>query len=84
MNKNHDNRFQVKQLVAVVKNNDGHRFAVYKTGDESYYFFQLIIDGTMSSDICFPVRKTELRKEIRSALANGWECSYHPNKGVPS
>lgn len=67
-----DPRYQVKQYVAVVQNRRGQRFMVFRTGDEKYYLFApLDADGCVST-YQFPVRKTNLRREIASALAHGW------------
>lgn len=65
-------RYMVKQYVAVVQNRRGTRFMVFRTGDEKYYLFcPLNADGCLST-LQFPVRKTELRRDIASALAHGW------------
>lgn len=62
---------QVKQYVAVVKGRFC-RFMVFETGDARYYLFaQLDPDGCQTG-LQVPVRKSELRPEIRSALRHGW------------
>ena len=65
-------RYGVKQYVAVVQNRRGQKFMVFQTGDAKYYLFDpLRPDGT-SGCIGFPVKKTDLRRDIASALAHGW------------
>ena len=65
--------YGVKQFVAVVQNRHGTKFMVFTTGDARYYWFQ-----TLDQDECavvgmaFPVRKSDLRDDIRRALAHGW------------
>ena len=61
----------VKQFVAVVRGRHG-RFMVFETGDARYYLFsQLAPDGT-ATGLSWPVRKTDLQPQIRSALRHGW------------
>ena len=63
--------YMVQQYVAVVQNRWGTKFMVFQTGDPKFYLFcPLSPEGTMS-DFQFPVRKTELRREIRSMLNHG-------------
>lgn len=70
---NMDRRYMVKQYVAIVQNKRGHRFRVFCTGDEKYYLFDPLIPGTDCSGLMpFAVRKTDLTREIASALAHGW------------
>lgn len=63
---------QVKQYVGEVRSPRGLIWKVFTTGDAWYYLFDLQ-DPTGTYSMCqhVPVRKTELRREIRSALANG-------------
>jgi hypothetical protein len=56
-------------------------FRVFTTGDARYYLFdQLVGDTGVSSGLQFPVAKSELRRDVRSALANGWS---HRRRGRP-
>ena len=66
--------YQVKQYVAVIRSpTTGGRFRVFRTGDERFYLFDMLIGETgISSTIQFPVRKADLRPDIRRALAHGW------------
>lgn len=65
--------YMVKQYVAVVQNSRGTKFMVFQTGDEKFYLFSpLDPSGCVAAGMQFPVRKTDLRGEIRSALAHGW------------
>ncbi len=63
---------QVKQHVAVVKNARGLRFRVFVTGDPRFYLFSAIAPDGSEGALQFPVRKTDLRPDIRRAFANGW------------
>ena len=68
----YDRRLMVKQYVAIVQNQRGQKFRVFRTGDDKYYLFDPLIPGTDCSGLVpFPVRKTSLRREIASALAHG-------------
>lgn len=58
---------QVKQYVARLKGAFGFHWYVYKTGSDRHYLFVC----AENSDIQMPVLKTELKDEIRSALAGG-------------
>jgi hypothetical protein len=62
---------QVKQYVAVVRGLCG-RFRVFKTGSEKFYLFDAIDDFGCSTGLQFPVKRSDLRDDIRRALANGW------------
>jgi hypothetical protein len=64
--------FQVKQYVAVVRNGWGNRFMVFRTGDDKFYLFVLVDSHGCFTELQFPVRKSDLRPEIRKALAHGW------------
>lgn len=67
-----DRRFMVKQYIAVVQNRVGTRFMVFQSGDERWYLFCPVdADGCLSTNQ-FPVKKTDLRRDLRSALAHGW------------
>lgn len=67
-----DRRYMVKQYIAVVQNRFGTRFMVFQSGDEQWYLFCPVdADGCQGTNQ-FPVRKTDLRRDIRSALAHGW------------
>lgn len=67
-----DRRFMVKQYIAVVENAWGTKLMVFQSGDEKYYLFcPLDPDGCQAAGLQFPVRKTDLRKEIRAMLAHG-------------
>lgn len=62
--------YMVKQYVAVVQNRRGTKFMVFRTGDDKFYLFCPLHNGCLS-DVQFPVRKTELRREIASMLNRG-------------
>lgn len=62
---------QVKQYVAVVRSRTGQRFRVFKTGDDKYYLFDPIDAHGCSYCNAFAIRKTDLRSDIRRALAHG-------------
>jgi hypothetical protein len=57
-----------KQFVAEVNGAHGTRWQVFTTGDDRYYLFVL----TENADIRKPVAKTDLRDDVRAALAHGW------------
>ncbi|MEV7264683.1 hypothetical protein AB0N38_14135 [Micromonospora aurantiaca] len=59
---------QVKQFVAEVNGRFGFRFRVFITGDDRYYLFVCV----QNSDITVPVRKADLRADVRAALRHGW------------
>ena len=65
-------RLMVKQYVAVVANRRGQRFRVFTTGDDQYYLFDPLDAHDCSGCIGFPVRKKDLRTDIRRALSHGW------------
>jgi hypothetical protein len=62
----------VKQFVAVVRGARRNRFAVYATGDDKFYLFAQVCPAGYFTGLSFPVRKSELRDDVRRALANGW------------
>lgn len=57
----------VKQFVAEVNGLFGFRFRVFTTGDDRYYLFVC----TVNPDIWRLVRRADLQREVRSALAHG-------------
>lgn len=67
--------WQVKQFVAEV-NGALSRFRVFTTGSDRYYMFQPL-DVAMEP---FPVLKTDLRDDVRSALRNGWGHAPRPRR----
>ena len=71
---NMDRRYQVKQYVAVVQNRRGSRFMVFRTGDDRWYLFAQLYPGPglIQTGLQFPVEKSNLRDDIRRALAHGW------------
>jgi len=64
--------YMVKQCVAVIRNQRGQRFRVFETGDEKYYLFDPLTPDDCSGCVQFPVRKADLRPDLRRALRNGW------------
>ena len=62
---------QTKQHVAVVKNSRGNRFRVFETGDPKFYLFSTIAPDGTEGGLQFPVRKTDLRDDIRKMLRYG-------------
>lgn len=63
---------QVKQFVAEVQGRFS-RFQVFITGSSKHYLFcQLDPSGRFATGLQFPVLKSELRRDVRSALTNGW------------
>lgn len=67
-----DKTYQVKQYVAVVKNRYGGRFMVFRTGDDRFYLFQPVAPDGCLATFQFPVRKADLRTDLRRGLAHGW------------
>jgi hypothetical protein len=67
----HNPELGVKQYVAVVENSRGTKFMVFETGDPKYYLFSVLKDGCQGG-LMFPVRKMELRPDIRKALKAGY------------
>lgn len=61
----------VKQYVAVVAG-QWSRFMVFETGSSKHYLFSQLDPSGCATGLSFPVRKADLRPEIRSALRNGW------------
>jgi hypothetical protein len=71
---NMDQRYMVKQYVAVVQNSRGSRFMVFETGDARWYLFSQLYPGPnlIATGLQFPVLKKDLRDDMRKALRNGW------------
>jgi len=68
--------YGVIHYLAVVEIN-GRRFRVMESGDPKYFLFDLLYPGTSCScGIQFPVLKSRLSKEMRSALNHGWGNSH--------
>ena len=69
-----DRRYGVMQYVAVVQNERGMRFMVFRTGDPKFYLFAQLPPGPglVASGLSWPVAKKRLRDDIRKALAHGW------------
>lgn len=75
-------RWGVKQYVAELQGR-WCRFRVFTTGDPAYYLFDALDPYGCSTGLQFPVRKAELRRDVRSALANGWgHAPRIPKPGV--
>lgn len=66
-----DNRYGVKQYVAVVQGAHS-RFMVFETGDSRFYLFSQLDPDGCATGLQVPVSKKDLQPEIRSALRNGW------------
>jgi hypothetical protein len=67
-----DRRYMIKQYVAVVQNQRGQRFMVFRTGDDHFYYFDPLDEAGCSRCCGVPVRKTDLARPIARALAHGW------------
>lgn len=62
---------QVKQYVGVVQGAHG-RFMVFETGSAQHYLFAQLYPGTLTqTGLSWPVRKADLRDDVRHALAHG-------------
>lgn len=70
---------QVKQYVAEVSGQFGFRFRVFTTGSDRHYLFVC----AQTSAIQFPVKKTDLRRDVRSALASGRGRAWARPPGHP-
>lgn len=66
-----DRSVQVKQYVAELQGLFC-RFRVFESGEPGFYLFDVLDPSGCSSTIQFPVRKSELHPDVRSALAHGW------------
>lgn len=67
-----DIRYQVKQFVAKVETTRS-AFFVFMTGDPKYYWFQQLNPQTgCVTNLGFPVKKSDLRKDVASGLKHGW------------
>jgi hypothetical protein len=64
----------VKQFVAELNGQHG-RFRVFTTGSSRHYLFELI--GS-NPPLQFPVLKSDLKPEVRRALAHGWGHAPRP------
>jgi len=60
----------VKQYVGKVRGRFGV-FRVFETGDARFYIFCQVDDNDCDIGRMFPVRKSELRDEVKWALARG-------------
>jgi len=67
---------EIKQFVAEVNGVRDFRFRVFTTGSDQHYLFVCV----QNSDFQFPVEKTHLKPEVRSALANGWGHAPRPGQ----
>jgi hypothetical protein len=65
----------VKQFVAELNGSSGARLRVYETGSSRHYLFELI--GS-NPPLQFPVLKSDLKPEVRRALAHGWGHAPRP------
>lgn len=61
---------QIKQYVAVVRGR-WCRFMVFRTGDDRFYLFSALDRHGCQTGLQFPVRRSELRPDLRRALAHG-------------
>jgi hypothetical protein len=61
---------QVKQYVAVIRNALG-RFRVFETGSGAHYLFVAIDANGCDHGVHVPVRKKDLRADVRRMLAHG-------------
>jgi hypothetical protein len=64
-------RHHVKDYIAVVTNEHGSDFFVFKTRSRSHYLFALMGEGQADTGIYLSIHKRELRPEVAAALANG-------------
>jgi hypothetical protein len=63
-----DQRYMVKQYVAVVQNKRGSRFMVFETGDSRWYLFSELYPGPtlIATGLQFPVREKSPRRHSPS------------------
>jgi hypothetical protein len=61
----------VKQYIAVVQNARGARWRVFTTGNPKFYLFSALAPDGTEGGLQFPVRKTDLRDDIRRMLQHG-------------
>jgi hypothetical protein len=72
-----DRRMMVKQYVAEVWSRSdlapqfGQKWRVFCTGDDKFYLFQAIDRNGCATGLDVPVRKADLRPEVRRMLAHG-------------
>jgi hypothetical protein len=59
---------QVMKYVAELNGDFGSRWRVFTTGSSRHYLFVCV----QNPDLQRPVLKSELRDDVRSALAHGW------------
>ena len=73
--------YQVKQYVACVKSRWA-RFMVFRTGDDKYYLFSQLDPNGCATGLQFPVKKSDLKPDIKRALAHGWgNCGLLESEG---
>ena len=64
---------QPKQFVAVVRNpKTDTLFMVFQSGDSRFYLFDPLDEHGCSRCMQFPVRKKDLKTDVRRALAHGY------------
>lgn len=69
---------QVKQYVGVAEGAHG-RFMVFETGSAQHFLFAQLYPGTLTqTGLSWPVRKTDLRAEVRRALRHGGSYRKEP------
>lgn len=66
-----DRRYMVKQYVAVTRTRFG-RWMVFRTGDDKYYLFVAVDRNLCALGLSHPIKKTDLKQDIRRALAHGY------------
>jgi hypothetical protein len=66
--------YQVKQFVAEVNGAFGSRWRVFTTGSGRHYLLVCV----QNSDLQVPVLKSDLKPEVRRALAHGWGHAPRP------
>ena len=68
-----DQRYMVKQYVAVARSSRGQRWMVFETGDARYYLFHALEGETsVMLDCVVSVQKTNIKDaRLRSALRHG-------------
>jgi len=67
----YDRRVQVMQYVAVVRSTTGTRFRVFRSGVSGVYVFDPLDAFDCSRCQAFPVKASDLRPDLRRALAHG-------------
>lgn len=66
-----DKQLMPVAFVAVIQNDTGLRFNVYTTGDKAWYLFKPLGPDNCEGILDFPVRKSQLKTNIRDMLAAG-------------